>query len=335
MSAATEVGGRQNGPTIGATAARLIRRNSWVLGLWALLALLFVVTKTIQPGYGPSQVEALALAALPVALAAAGQAIALISGGIDLSIGSMMALTSVTAAVLMKGGTEEAAVLVVIGVLIMGLVLGAINGSLVVLTRVPDIVVTLAMLYVWAGAALLVLNTPGGASAGWLRDLIDGSLLIEWAPKAIVLLLVVVAVIWIPLRSSRLGLSFYAVGSDRLAAFRSGVDVPRTKVAAYALTGLFAAMGGLSLTMSTGIGTPVPGPYLLASVAAVVLGGVSLAGGRGGLVGPIVAVFILRLVRTDLTLLGIDPNYTTVIEGAIMVSVVMVGGLVAIRSRRA
>lgn len=334
MSAAAGVGGRPNGATVGATVARLIRRNSWVLGLCALLALLFVVTKAIQPAYGPSQVEALALAALPVALAAAGQAIALISGGIDLSIGSMMALTSVSAAVLMKGGSEESAVLVVIGVLLMGLVLGAINGSLVVLTRVPDIVVTLAMLYVWAGAALLVLNTPGGASATWLRDLIDGSLLTEWAPKAIVLLLVVVFAIWIPLRGSRLGLSFYAVGSDRLAAFRSGVDVPRTKVAAYALTGLFAAMGGLSLTMSTGIGTPVPGPYLLASVAAVVLGGVSLAGGRGGLAGPIVAVFILRLVRTDLTLLGIDPNYTTVIEGVIMVGVVMVGGLVAIRSRR-
>ena len=333
MSAATSIEEPLHGGGTGATVTRLIRRNSWVLVLCGLLALLFVVTKAIQPAYGPPQVEALALAALPVALAAAGQAIALISGGIDLSIGSMMALTSVTAAVLMKGGSEESAVLIVMGVLLMGLVLGAINGSLVVLTRVPDIVVTLAMLYVWAGAALLVLNTPGGASAKWLRDLIDGTVLSEWAPKAVVLLLVVVLVIWIPLRNSRLGLSFYAVGSNRLAAFRSGVDVSKTKVAAYALTGLFAAMGGLSLTMSTGIGTPVPGPYLLASVAAVVLGGVSLAGGRGGLVGPIVAVFILRLVRTDLTLMGIDPNYTTVIEGVIMVSVVMVGGLVAIRSR--
>ena len=69
-------------------------------------------------------------------------------------------------------------------------------------------------------------------------------------------------------------------------------------------------MGGLSLTMSTGIGAPIPGPYLLASVAAVVLGGVVLGGGRGGLVGPIVAVFVLRLVRTDLTLLAVDPNVT-------------------------
>ena len=101
------------------------------------------------------------------------------------------------------------------------------------------------------------------------------------------------------------------------------------EVAAYALAGLFAAMGGLVLTMSTGIGAPIPGPYLLASVAAVVLGGVTLGGGRGGLIGPIVAVFILRLVRSDLTLLAVDPNVATIIEGTIMVVVVMLGAYIA------
>jgi len=145
---------------------------------------------------------------------------------------------------------------------------------------------------------------------------------------------VVVAVVWIPLRRSRLGLSFYAIGSNRLAAFRSGVDVGRTKVAAYAITGFFAACGGLVLTMSTGIGTPIPGPYTLQSVAAVVLGGVSLAGGRGGLVGPIIAVYVLALVRTDLTFIGVNPNYTTVIQGVILVGVVMFGSVVAMRGKR-
>jgi len=93
-------------------------------------------------------------------------------------------------------------------------------------------------------------------------------------------------------------------------------------------------MGGLSLTMSTGIGEPIPGPYLLASVAAVVLGGVVLGGGKGGLIGPIIAVFILRIVRLDLTLLSVDPNVTTIVEGTIMVVVVMLGGLLAVRGRR-
>ena len=129
-----------------------------------------------------------------------------------------------------------------------------------------------------------------------------------WVPKALVLLVVCLCIIWIPLRRSKLGLSIYAIGSSELAAFRSGVPVARTRIIAYALSGLFAAMGGLALTMSTGIGAPIPGPYLLASVAAVVLGGVALGGGKGGLLGPIVAVFVLRLVRTDLTLLAIDPE---------------------------
>jgi len=312
---------------------RAVRRNGWVAGLGALLAALLVVTRIIQPSYGASGIGSLAQAALPFAFAAAAQTVVVLTGGIDLSIASMMALTSVTAAVLMQGGSEELAILVVLFVLCLGLVIGAINGALVVLTRVPDIVVTLAMLFVWEGTALLVLEAPGGAAAEWLKGLVVGSIGIAWIPKAFVLTLVALAVVWIPLRRSRLGLSMYAVGSDRLAAFRSGVNVERTKIAAYALAGLFAAMGGLVLTMSTGIGAPIPGPYLLASVAAVVLGGVALVGGTGGLVGPIVAVFILRLLRTDLTFLSIDPNVATIVEGTIMVVVVMLGGLLALRSR--
>ena len=136
------------------------------------------------------------------------------------------------------------------------------------------------------------------------------------------------------MKRSALGLSIYAIGSSELAAFRSGVSVARTRIAAYAVGGLFGAMGGLSLTMSTGIGAPIPGPYLLASVAAVVLGGVTLGGGKGGLVGPIVAVFILRLMRTDLTLLAIDPNVTSIVEGTVMVAVVMLGAFLAMRERR-
>ena len=188
---------------------------------------------------------------------------------------------------------------------------------------------------------LPVLSTPGGGAADWLKALLVGTVAVpgvptaitDWIPTALVLLVVCLAVVWIPVVRSRLGLSIYAIGSDSLAAFRSGVSVSRTRIAAYALGGLFAAMGGLVLTMSTGIGAPIPGPYLLASVAAVVLGGVTLGGGQGGLVGPIVAVFILRLVRSDLTFLSVDPNAATIVEGTIMVIVVMLGALVALRSR--
>ena len=220
--------------------------------------------------------------------------------------------------------------------------MGAINGSLIVLTRVPDIVVTLAMLFVWQGVALLILNAPGGGAADWLQALAVGGMTIlgvpahltGWLPRALVFFVVCVLVIWLPIRRSKLGLMFYAVGSDAMAAFRSGVPVERTRIAAYAICGVFASLGGLSVTMSTGIGEPIPGPYLLASVSAVVLGGVVLGGGRGGLLGPILAVFVLRFVRLDLTLLSVDPNVAAIIEGTIMVAVVMFGAVLATRARR-
>lgn len=310
------------------------RNNSWTLGLIGLLAVLLLFTKIIQPSYGVTGIQGLAISVLPLALAAVAQAVVVISGGIDLSIGSMMALTSVVAAAAMKGQSEEFGVLVIVGVLVLGLILGAVNGTLVVLTKVPDIVVTLAMLFVWAGAALLVLQRPGGGSAVWLTDLVKGQLVSEWIPKAAVLLVIVVGVIWIPIRRSRLGLSLYAIGSSPLAAFRSGVSVGRTKIFAYTLTGLFSALAGLSLTASTGIGIPVPGPYTLLSVAAIVLGGVSLAGGRGGVFGAIVAVVILQLIRVDMTFLNINTNLATVAQGLILIGVVMVGSLFELRRKR-
>ncbi|MBK8439244.1 MAG: ABC transporter permease [Rhodobacter sp.] len=319
----------------------LLRRNGWVASLALVFATLAVVTKLIQPAYHADDFASLAGAALPYAFAVAAQAVVVIGGGIDLSVAATMALTSVTAARLMGGAGEEAALWVVPFVLLLGAGLGALNGILIVLTRVPDIVVTLATLFMFQGAALLVLPAPGGGAAEWLKGLIVGTVALplpeaitQWIPKALIVLVVSLCVVWIPLRRSRLGLSIYAVGSSELAAFRSGVAVVRTKVLAYAIGGLFAAMGGLSLTLATGIGAPIPGPYLMASVAAVVLGGVVLGGGRGGLLGPIIAVFILRLVRTDLALLSLDPNVTTIIEGTIMVVVVMLGAWMAMRGAR-
>ena len=311
-----------------------LRRNTWLVGLLGLLAALLVFTKLINPGYDLTGVQNLGISILPLALATVAQAIVVISGGIDLSLGSIMALTSVVAAAQMKGQSEEFAIVVVLGVVLLGIVIGAVNGGLAVFTRVPDIVVTLAMSFVWAGFALLVLQRPGGASAQWLKDLLSGSLFSDWIPRAAVVLIVVVAVVWIPVSRSRLGLSIYAIGSNRLAAFRSGVAVGRTRISAYILAGLFAALGGISLTATTGIGTPVPGPYTLNSVAAVVLGGVSLAGGRGGIFGPLVAVVILQLIRTDMTFMNMNTNLATVVQGVILIGVVMIGSVLEIRRTR-
>lgn len=318
-----------------ARVASTARRNGWILGLLALLLALLALTKLIQPSYDALGIQRLFGAVLPLAFAAVAQAIIVIAGGIDLSIASMMALTSVVSATLMKGQSEEFGVAVVIGILLFGMLLGAVNGLIVVATRVPDIVVTLATFYVWAGLALIVRPSPGGGAAEWLKELVLGSVGHDLIPKAALVLFAVVAAVWVPVSRSRLGLSIYAVGGRQLAAFRSGVSVGQTKILAYTLGGLFAAFGGLALTASTGIGTPVPeATYTLISIAAVVLGGVSLAGGVGGVMGPILAVIVLQLIRTDMTFLSVNLNMALVVQGVILIGVLMIGSWIQIRRSR-
>ena len=321
---------------------RFLESNAWTAGLAGFLLLLLLATKLIQPDFGASGLDSLARSALPFAMVTVGMAIVVIAGGIDLSVAAMMAVASVTAAVLMDGSTDGQSALAILAVMVLGLAMGALNGALIVVTRVPDIVVTLAMLFVWQGVALLILNAPGGGAAPWLRALVVGGVtlpglppaLTDWLPRGVLFLAVVVAVIWLPVRRSKLGLMLYAVGSDPQAAFRSGVPVGPVRVGAYALCGLFSAIGGLTVTMATGIGEPIPGPYLLASVAAVVLGGVMLGGGRGTILGPILAVIVLRTVRLDLTLMSVDPNVAAIVEGLIMVAVVMFGAVLATWERK-
>ena len=123
------------------------------------------------------------------------------------------------------------------------------------------------------------------------------------------------------------------IGSNRSAAYLAGVNVPAARIAAYAYSGAFGALGGLALTAASGLGDPHSGDiYTLNTVAAVVLGGVSLLGGVGGLIGPIAAAFVLTLVKTILIIKGVDQNWAQVIQGTLIVLVVMIGGL-AIRQK--
>jgi ribose transport system permease protein len=155
-----------------------------------------------------------------------------------------------------------------------------------------------------------------------------------WIPAGAVIIALVLAAVWLPLRWRRPGFAIYAVGSNRERAYLSGVNVNVTRVLAYSVGGFFAAMGGLAATATTGIGTPYAGTFItLNSVAAVVLGGVSLIGGKGGMVGPVAAAICLTLVPQIMVFQGIDPNYGQVIQGGLIVAVVMLGGLLVLRER--
>jgi len=328
VSAAGHVAGAP-APSRAFKLRRAVSRQAWTLGVVAILVVLLIIEANVAPLFTSFDVQSLVISGMPLAFAAMAQSVVVLSRGIDLSVGSVMALTNVIAAQLMQDQkTLGSALLISALVLVIGVAIGTLNGLAVVFSRVPDIVVTLALSFVWAGVALIVLPTPGGGSPTSFQELSTASDLWEWIPNGLLILAGVYLVVWVPLRSRRIGLAMYAVGSDATAAGLSGVQVGRTRILAYTFGGLFAAFGGLALTSTTGIGSPLSGEfYTLTSVAAVVIGGVSLAGGKGGLLGPIIAAFILSAAVTVLVFAGVDANYGQVIQGALIVLMVMFGGL--------
>jgi ribose transport system permease protein len=332
----------------GIQAGRIARRHGWTAGTYVLLLVLVLYWQSVSPRWGSFDVQSLVIDALPLAFAAMAQGVVIISGGIDLSVGSLMALVNVLAAKYMvtslgdltvgstaKPGTFRRAIIVALILIAFGALAGAVTGFIITVTRIADIIVTLAMLFVWDGVALAVLGTQAGGAPLHYQRLGTGYTGTQWLPSGLVIIAVVVLFVWTPIRWTKPGLSLYAIGSSRNAAFLSGIDVARTRIVAYAIGGAFAALGGLALTATAGIGDPLAGDragYTLNSVASVVLGGVSLLGGVGGLIGPIAAAFVLTLVKTILVIKGVDQNYAQVIQGTVIVLVVMIGGL-AIRQR--
>ena len=319
-------------PATGGTGGmlRFLKRNPALAGMPVLLIAAMIFTVIVHPSFGSFELQSLALAALPLALAACAQAVVVISGGIDLSVGPMMSVANVLAGSLMYKGSFAAALLWSVLILIVGALQGLANGLLAKYSRIPDVVVTLTTGFILGGVALLIMERPGGGAPAAFNDLAAGTTLSEWFPNALIFLVVAVAAVWVPIIRSRLGLLIYATGSDRVAAFRSGVDTDFARLMAYVIGGIFSALGGIALTMTTGIGAPLSGTiYTLSGLAAIVIGGVSLTGGRGGVVGPVIAAILLSLIPADLIFLNIDPNYGQVIQGTLIVIVVMAGGFAA------
>jgi len=137
--------------------------------------------------------------------------------------------------------------------------------------RGKDVVATLTTGFIWGGVALLILERPGGGAPPAYLNIAAGADFGPWLPNALVVLIIAVALIWLPIKLSRIGLLIYAAGSDPVAAFRSGVDVMRARTVAYVVSGIACAVGGMGLTMTTGIGAPLAGAYYtLSSVAAII-----------------------------------------------------------------
>ena len=290
-----------NTPTVRTAPRRgqvLAQNASLVVAATLLVAMLviYVVLYIGSLSTFPGTFEAASITdhAVPLSLAAVGQSLVILTRGIDLSVGGMMDMTNSLAALKLSGGlaTEALWTVIILGVGAAG---GLLNGVLVAFGRVQPILVTLGTLSIFQGIALWVLPSPGGHVANGYTSLF----LNPNAPTALIYV-VLLALGWVALRRTRLGVQIFAVGNDEEAARANSVPVAKTKVIAYVLSGMLAAAAGIALATTTTVGDATGGDvFTLSSIAAAVVGGVSLFGGRGSAVGAICGAFVLTCSSTS------------------------------------
>jgi len=258
-----------------------------------------------------------------VGILAVGMTYAIITGGIDLSVGAVMALAGTVAAGLMVGGMNGA---LAIGIgLLIAIAFGLANGALVAYARMPPIIVTLATMGIARGLALIY--TGGYPIAGlphWIRFFGSGTILGIQAP--IVIMLVVYLIAWVLLEHTAFGRYVFAIGGNEHATRLSGVRVPVYKMLVYTLGGATMGIAGIVLTSRLMSGQPNAGVgFEMDAIAAVVLGGTSIAGGRGSIIGTLLGAMLLGVLNNGLNMMGIDPYVQNVIKGAIILLAIYIG----------
>jgi len=261
-----------------------------------------------------------------------GMTLVILTGGIDLSVGSILALSGALTAGLLKFGIELEALNLYIGFTVLGAALGGIllggglglfNGLMITRFRVPPFVATLAMLTIARGLAKLY--TGGEAITGLGDGFVQiGSGTILGIPNQVWLAMLTVGAAIVLLKKTRFGRYVYAVGGNEEAAKLSGLNVKHIKLMVYTLAGSLAAVGGLIVTSRLNSATPIAGEgYELDSIAAVVIGGTSLSGGKGSVQGTVLGALIIGVLNSGLVILGVDPFWQKVIKGFVILLAVI------------
>lgn len=290
------------------------------LAVWIIVALLVIGLTAAAPGdfwTAPSIADILT-GMVVLGLVSLGQHVVVLTGGIDLSVGSMATLSSLLTAVAIDAYPIRT-VPVIIAMLVLGAVVGLAHGWFVGRAGLAPFVVTLASFYVLQGVAFLISTTPKGQVTTGLANL--G--LKQFGPIPLSLAVLVVAVLLVAalLRRTAVGRHMFAVGGDPVAAGAAGVPVRRTLLIAYAVSGLLAAAAGIMLAARATVGSPTAGQGLeLSAITVVVVGGTSLIGGRGRLVGTIGGVALLALVQSSFVILQIPSTVNDLITGLVILA---------------
>lgn len=304
-----------------------LRYNSGPLFALAVFLAMFIVFLILHPrGLSVYVMTTAGNQGFGLALVAMAQTVAVLTAGLDLSVGSVLALSNCLSSALVSGSGIEIAGGMIL-VILCGAACGLINGLIIVYGRIQPLIATLATGAVYLGLALVIRPIPGGS----VDETLSEALTYESfgvVPTSLIILLGVVLFVWLPYKNSTLGRGAYAIGSSEQAALLSGVRVGRAKIAAYTLGGAFAATGGLYISFQTLSGDALIGPsYTLNSVAAVVIGGTSLFGGIGGAVGSIFGAYILRTITGLLFFAGVSPLSQPLFEGVVLLVAVGLGAL--------
>jgi ribose transport system permease protein len=303
----------------------------------AVFVLMFVIYVSNHPaGFTSNVVNTSSNKSVLLALVAMAQTMVVLTAGIDLSVGMVVVLTNCLASWILVGSPLMTG-LGVAGVLATGLLCGAINAVIVIYGRLQPIVTTIATGAIFFGIALALRPVPGRGAEfnGDFADLFTTKIF-GTAPASLVALALVVLIVWIPFRRSATGRAVYAVGSSEQAAYMSGVPIRQAKFAAYMLSGLLGAMGGLFLTFVTYSGEASAangGSYTLFSIAAVVLGGVSLFGGSGSAIGAIFGAFMFSTIGDLLFVFELEPLWQPLFRGLVLLAAVCLGSIRLLQMR--
>jgi ribose transport system permease protein len=326
-----------------------LRHYRVIIAYVILFALLAITISLNDRFFTPPVITSTVNQSMTLIFAGVAQTTVVITGGIDLSVGSIISMSnSLASATFLDTDNTLNIILVVALVLVVATLAGLINGLIVVYGRLQPIIVTLATASIYSGIALYLRPRPGGYVPSVYADLLTkraGQLLPETLfgenpvgisaffesltntiPMSLILLIIVLLVIWIPFRRSQLGMWVYAIGNNEAASYMSGVNVKLAKISAYTLSGLLAGLAGLFLTAQTQSGGADTGAiFTLQSIAVVVLGGTSLFGGSGGIAGTVAAAVALRLIPTILFFARINPLQQPLWEGAVILLAVSAG----------
>ncbi|HEY5247580.1 MAG TPA: ABC transporter permease [Dermatophilaceae bacterium] len=309
-----------------AKIADFISDNGALVGLLVLCVAMFVATPDFLT---PNNLLNVGIQASVVAILAFGQTFVIVTAGIDLSVGSVAALSAMVAAFTGQSWGMPPLVALLFG-LLTGLAAGMVSGAATAYAKLPPFIATLAMLSVARGLTLVVSNgipIPTPSVVTWLGGSVGP------IPMPVVVLLVMGAIGWFILNRLSIGRAMYAVGGNLEAARLSGIPVKRVLVTVYALSGIFAAVAGLVLSGRLASAQPQAATgYELDAIAAVVIGGASLAGGVGRISGTLIGALVLAVIRNGLNLLNVSAFWQQVIIGLVIAVAV---GIDVLRRKRA